>query len=186
MASRWPISLLTRKRRAGINWQALEEYKKAHGITRCVHILSRPTFDDPLPEGFSRSRRASLIRLFCLIRMIVLAVDRSSSDLPTSQLPGGHEILKIRSQTCGECRMHLGACNQVSVLGNMLRLSDSASSKPDALPGLADTLPTIRFEFQHIDGRPCGLAETRYQSIHGDRCFLALAAAETYAQLSDA
>jgi prevent-host-death family protein len=35
----------------GLNFTALEEYKKKHGIKRIVGEIS-PDFDDPLPEDF--------------------------------------------------------------------------------------------------------------------------------------
>jgi prevent-host-death family protein len=39
------------KKKKGINWEALEAYKKAHGIERIVTYIA-PDFDDPLPEDF--------------------------------------------------------------------------------------------------------------------------------------
>jgi prevent-host-death family protein len=35
----------------GINWQALADYKKEHGIDKIVTFIA-PDFDDPLPEDF--------------------------------------------------------------------------------------------------------------------------------------
>lgn len=35
----------------GINWEALREYKRQHGIGRVVEYIAED-FDDPLPEDF--------------------------------------------------------------------------------------------------------------------------------------
>ncbi len=48
-----PVADLTphKEKKGGINWQALEEFKKEHGITNVFTFIS-PDFDDPLPEDF--------------------------------------------------------------------------------------------------------------------------------------
>jgi prevent-host-death family protein len=47
-----PIAdLVAHKKRGGLNWKALEEYKRKHGIDRIVTYVA-PDFDDPLPEDF--------------------------------------------------------------------------------------------------------------------------------------
>jgi antitoxin (DNA-binding transcriptional repressor) of toxin-antitoxin stability system len=38
-------------KKGGINWDALEAYKKKHGIKKFVEFIS-DDFDDPLPEDF--------------------------------------------------------------------------------------------------------------------------------------
>ena len=38
-------------RKGGVNWEALFEYKRKHGIGRVVEWIA-PDFDDPLPEDF--------------------------------------------------------------------------------------------------------------------------------------
>jgi prevent-host-death family protein len=40
-----------KKKQGGLNFEALEEYKKKHGITHFVGAIP-PGFDDPLPEDF--------------------------------------------------------------------------------------------------------------------------------------
>ena len=40
-----------KEKKGGINWQALEEFKKEHGITNVFTFIS-PDFDDPLPEDY--------------------------------------------------------------------------------------------------------------------------------------
>ncbi len=40
-----------KEKAGGINWQALEDFKKEHGIDQVVTFIS-PDFDDPLPEDF--------------------------------------------------------------------------------------------------------------------------------------
>ncbi len=42
---------LHKKRKGGLNWAALEDYKKKHGITKFVEFISED-FDEPLPEDF--------------------------------------------------------------------------------------------------------------------------------------
>jgi antitoxin (DNA-binding transcriptional repressor) of toxin-antitoxin stability system len=42
---------LHKVKRGGINWEALEDYKKKHGITKFVEFIAED-FDDPLPEDF--------------------------------------------------------------------------------------------------------------------------------------
>jgi prevent-host-death family protein len=39
------------EKKVGINWQALAEYKKAHGIDKVFTFIA-PDFDEPLPEDF--------------------------------------------------------------------------------------------------------------------------------------
>jgi prevent-host-death family protein len=48
-----PVADITphKEQKGGINWQALEEFKKEHGITNVFTFIS-PDFDDPLPEDF--------------------------------------------------------------------------------------------------------------------------------------
>ena len=48
-----PVADLTphKEKKGGINWQALADYKKEHGIDQIVTFIS-PDFDDPLPEDF--------------------------------------------------------------------------------------------------------------------------------------
>ena len=43
--------LVPHKRKSGLNWEALREYKKKRGITRVVEYIPED-FDDPLPEDF--------------------------------------------------------------------------------------------------------------------------------------
>ena len=38
-------------KKGGINWEAMFEYKRKHGIGNVVNWIS-PDFDDPLPEDF--------------------------------------------------------------------------------------------------------------------------------------
>ncbi len=38
-------------KKGGLNWEALREYKKKHGIPRVMAVIP-PDFDDPLPEDF--------------------------------------------------------------------------------------------------------------------------------------
>jgi prevent-host-death family protein len=38
-------------KKGGINWEALEAYKKKHGLEEIVTYIA-PDFDDPLPEDF--------------------------------------------------------------------------------------------------------------------------------------
>ena len=38
-------------RKGGIDWEALEAFKKEHGITKFVEFIPED-FDDPLPEDF--------------------------------------------------------------------------------------------------------------------------------------
>lgn len=40
-----------KEKRGGINWEALEVFKKQHGITNFVEFIA-DDFDDPLPEDF--------------------------------------------------------------------------------------------------------------------------------------
>ncbi len=40
-----------KERKGGINWDALDAYKKKHGITKFVEYIPED-FDDPLPEDF--------------------------------------------------------------------------------------------------------------------------------------
>ena len=51
-----PVADLTphKEKKGGINWQALEEFKKEHGITNVFTFIS-PDFDDPLAGGFSHN-----------------------------------------------------------------------------------------------------------------------------------
>ena len=45
-----PIAdLVPHKKKGGLDWGALERYKKEHGITRVVDYIPED-FDDPLPE----------------------------------------------------------------------------------------------------------------------------------------
>jgi prevent-host-death family protein len=48
-----PVADLTphKEKKGGLNFAALEEYKKAHGITKFVDYIP-DDFDDPLPEDF--------------------------------------------------------------------------------------------------------------------------------------
>ena len=48
-----PVADLTphKEKKGGINWQALVDYKKEHGIERIVDFIPAD-FDDPLPEDF--------------------------------------------------------------------------------------------------------------------------------------
>lgn len=39
------------EKKGGINWDALEEFKKKHGVDKIVTFVS-DDFDDPLPEDF--------------------------------------------------------------------------------------------------------------------------------------
>jgi prevent-host-death family protein len=43
--------LVPHKPKKGLNWEALREYKKKHGIDRIVTYIA-DDFDDPLPEDF--------------------------------------------------------------------------------------------------------------------------------------
>jgi prevent-host-death family protein len=43
--------LVPHKPKKGLNWEALREYKKKHGIDRFVTYIA-DDFDDPLPEDF--------------------------------------------------------------------------------------------------------------------------------------
>jgi prevent-host-death family protein len=45
------FDLVPHKPRTGLNWEALAEYKKKHGITKFVEYIP-DDFDDPLPEDF--------------------------------------------------------------------------------------------------------------------------------------
>lgn len=45
------LDLVPHKKKGGINWEALEAYKREHGITRFVEKIPED-FDDPLPEDF--------------------------------------------------------------------------------------------------------------------------------------
>lgn len=40
-----------KEKRGGINWEALEAFKKQHGITKFVEFIAED-FDDPLPEDY--------------------------------------------------------------------------------------------------------------------------------------
>ena len=40
-----------RPKKGGLNWEAFEDYKKKHGITKFVEFIAED-FDDPLPEDF--------------------------------------------------------------------------------------------------------------------------------------
>jgi len=48
-----PVADLTphKEKKGGINWQALADYKKKHGIEKIVDFIPAD-FDDPLPEDF--------------------------------------------------------------------------------------------------------------------------------------
>ena len=45
------LDLVPHKKTGGINWEALEAYKREHGITRFVEEIPED-FDEPLPEDF--------------------------------------------------------------------------------------------------------------------------------------
>ncbi len=45
------VDLKKHEPRKGINWEALFEYKRKHGIGRVVEYMP-DDFDDPLPEDF--------------------------------------------------------------------------------------------------------------------------------------
>lgn len=45
------FDLVPHKPRTGLNWAALAEYKKQHGITKLFEYIP-DDFDDPLPEDF--------------------------------------------------------------------------------------------------------------------------------------
>lgn len=45
------LDLVPHRPKGGINWEALEEYKRKHGIDRIVTYIA-DDFDDPLPEDF--------------------------------------------------------------------------------------------------------------------------------------
>ena len=40
-----------KKKGGGLNWEAIDEFKKKHGITEIFPYIA-PDFDDPLPEDF--------------------------------------------------------------------------------------------------------------------------------------
>lgn len=47
-----PVADVTaHKGRRGINWEAIEQWKKDRGVDRLVTYIA-PDFDDPLPEDF--------------------------------------------------------------------------------------------------------------------------------------
>lgn len=45
------LDLVPHRKKGGINWEALEAYKRKHGIVRFVEKIPED-FDDPLPEDF--------------------------------------------------------------------------------------------------------------------------------------
>jgi len=45
------VDMVPHKKKGGINWEALEAYKREHGISRFVEEIP-DDFDDPLPEDF--------------------------------------------------------------------------------------------------------------------------------------
>ncbi len=45
------IDLVPHKRQGGLNWEAIAEYKRKHGIDKIVEYVA-DDFDDPLPEDF--------------------------------------------------------------------------------------------------------------------------------------
>jgi prevent-host-death family protein len=45
------LDLVPHKPKTGLNWDALEAYKKKHGIDSIFGYVA-PDFDDPLPEDF--------------------------------------------------------------------------------------------------------------------------------------
>jgi antitoxin (DNA-binding transcriptional repressor) of toxin-antitoxin stability system len=45
------LSLTKPERRGGVNWEALEQWKKDRGVDRIVTYIA-DDFDDPLPEDF--------------------------------------------------------------------------------------------------------------------------------------
>jgi prevent-host-death family protein len=45
------LDMVPHKKKGGINWGALEAYKREHGIDRIVTWIA-DDFDDPLPEDF--------------------------------------------------------------------------------------------------------------------------------------
>jgi prevent-host-death family protein len=45
------LDLVPHRPKGGINWEALEAYKREHGIVRFVEKIPED-FDDPLPEDF--------------------------------------------------------------------------------------------------------------------------------------
>lgn len=45
------LDMVPHKKKGGLNWEALEAYKREHGIDRFVEKIPED-FDDPLPEDF--------------------------------------------------------------------------------------------------------------------------------------
>lgn len=45
------LDMVPHRKKGGINWEALEVYKREHGIDRIVTWIA-DDFDDPLPEDF--------------------------------------------------------------------------------------------------------------------------------------
>jgi prevent-host-death family protein len=45
------FDLVPHKKRGGIRWEAIDEFKKKHGLTEIVSYIAED-FDDPLPEDF--------------------------------------------------------------------------------------------------------------------------------------
>ena len=45
------IDLVPHKRQGGLNWEAIAEYKRKHGIDRFFEFVA-DDFDEPLPEDF--------------------------------------------------------------------------------------------------------------------------------------
>lgn len=45
------LDLVPHKAKGGLNWAALEEYKRKHGIKEIITWIA-DDFDDPLPEDF--------------------------------------------------------------------------------------------------------------------------------------
>ena len=62
------LDLVPHKKKGGLNFQAIDEFKKKHGITEIFPYIA-PDFDDPLPEDFLL--RPLNLRLVTLDRALV-------------------------------------------------------------------------------------------------------------------
>jgi prevent-host-death family protein len=45
------LDLVPHKHKGGLNWQAIDDFKRKHGVDKIFPYVA-PDFDDPLPEDF--------------------------------------------------------------------------------------------------------------------------------------
>ena len=45
------LDLVPHKRKGGLNWKAIDDFKRKHGVEKIFPYVA-PDFDDPLPEDF--------------------------------------------------------------------------------------------------------------------------------------